>query len=76
MEEITIIEAHDLRRSFNGFEAVVGVCFEVERGEIFVLLGPNGAGKTTIIRLRPVKLTLVEGSLEWQAVMWSRTASG
>jgi len=32
-------------------EAVRGVSFEVERGEIFGFLGPNGAGKTTTIRM-------------------------
>lgn len=46
-----MIEAVELRRSFNGTEAVAGVSFGVQRGEIFGLLGPNGAGKTTTIRL-------------------------
>ena len=32
-------------------EAVRGVSFEVERGELFGLLGPNGAGKTTTIKM-------------------------
>ena len=32
-------------------EAVRGVSFEVERGEIFGLLGPNGAGKTTTVEI-------------------------
>ena len=32
-------------------EAVRGVSFEVERGEVFGLLGPNGAGKTTTVEI-------------------------
>jgi ABC-2 type transport system ATP-binding protein len=40
-----------LRRSFNDFEAIAGVSFQVEGGEVFGLLGPNGAGKITTIRL-------------------------
>jgi ABC-2 type transport system ATP-binding protein len=46
-----MIETDALRRSFKNLEAVAGVSFCVERGEIFGLLGPNGAGKTTTIRL-------------------------
>lgn len=32
-------------------EAVAGISFQIQRGEIFGLLGPNGAGKTTTIRM-------------------------
>jgi ABC-2 type transport system ATP-binding protein len=46
-----MIEATDLRRVFGALEAVAGISFAVQRGEIFGLLGPNGAGKTTTIRL-------------------------
>jgi ABC-2 type transport system ATP-binding protein len=46
-----MINAIELRRSFNDIEAVSGVSFRVHHGEIFGLLGPNGAGKTTTIRL-------------------------
>jgi ABC-2 type transport system ATP-binding protein len=42
-----MIEAQDLRRSFDGRQAVQGISFTVEHGEIFGLLGPNGAGKST-----------------------------
>lgn len=35
------------RRSSHDIEAVRGISFEVERGELFGLLGPNGPGKTT-----------------------------
>jgi ABC-2 type transport system ATP-binding protein len=46
-----MIEAENLRRTFQDLEAVAGISFNVERGEIFGLLGPNGAGKTTTIRM-------------------------
>ena len=46
-----MIEAIDLRRTFKSNEAVKGISFSVQRGEIFGLLGPNGAGKTTTIRM-------------------------
>src|SRR3954452_14482363 len=45
------IEVNDLRKSYDGREAVRGIDFQVERGEVFGLLGPNGAGKTTTVEI-------------------------
>src|SRR3954462_1311967 len=46
-----MVEVEELRKSFGDFEAVRGVSFEVEPGEVFGFLGPNGAGKTTTINM-------------------------
>ena len=45
------IEVADLHKSYGSLEAVRGVSFEVQPGEIFGLLGPNGAGKTTTVEI-------------------------
>jgi ABC-2 type transport system ATP-binding protein len=45
------IEVSDLRKSYGNVEAVRGVSFAVEQGEVFGLLGPNGAGKTTTVEI-------------------------
>ncbi|AST56340.1 multidrug ABC transporter ATP-binding protein [Thermoanaerobacterium thermosaccharolyticum] len=45
------IEIKNLKKKFKDFEAVGGITFNVEKGEVFGLLGPNGAGKTTTIRM-------------------------
>jgi ABC-2 type transport system ATP-binding protein len=39
------------RRRRTQVQAVAGIDFQVERGELFGLLGPNGAGKTTTIKM-------------------------
>jgi ABC-2 type transport system ATP-binding protein len=45
------IDVDGLYKSFGEIQAVQGVSFQVEKGEIFSLLGPNGAGKTTTISM-------------------------
>ena len=45
------IAVTDLRKSYNGLQALRGVSFEIAEGEIFGLLGPNGAGKTTTVEI-------------------------
>jgi ABC-2 type transport system ATP-binding protein len=46
-----IVNITDLRKSYGGFQAVKGISFEIQEGEVFGLLGPNGAGKTTTISM-------------------------
>jgi branched-chain amino acid transport system ATP-binding protein len=46
-----ILTAQRLSKAFGGLQAVYGLSFQVERGEILGLIGPNGAGKTTVFNL-------------------------
>jgi branched-chain amino acid transport system ATP-binding protein len=46
-----ILEIDGLSKSFGALNAVDGISFHVEEGEIVGLIGPNGAGKTTAINL-------------------------
>ena len=48
---MSAIAVRDLRKSYGAHEALRGVSFEIEEGEVFGLLGPNGAGKTTTIEI-------------------------
>lgn len=45
------ISVENIVKRYGDFEAVAGITFQVEDGEIFGLLGPNGAGKSTLIRM-------------------------
>ncbi|CAN5150090.1 ATP-binding cassette domain-containing protein [soil metagenome] len=42
-----VIEVKNLTKNYGNFEAVKGISFSIDRGEIFGLIGPDGAGKTS-----------------------------
>jgi ABC-2 type transport system ATP-binding protein len=46
-----IVQVTDLRKRYGQIEAVRGISFFVEPGEVFGMLGPNGAGKTTTVEI-------------------------
>ena len=46
-----VIEVQDLVKSYGPVQAVRGLSFSVEEGEVFGLLGPNGAGKTSTVEI-------------------------
>src|SRR3954466_12877647 len=67
------IEVHELCRTYRTWKGIVrrrrsevealrGISFEVEAGELFGLLGPNGAGKTTTIKILTTLLLPSAGS--------------
>ncbi|MDQ6695639.1 MAG: ATP-binding cassette domain-containing protein, partial [Chloroflexota bacterium] len=60
-----IIEVNDLVKRYRKADAnaVDGVSFSVEQGELFTLLGPNGAGKTTTISILTTTLAPTSGSV-------------
>ena len=45
------VTIRDLTKSYGRIEALRGVSFDAQRGEIFGIIGPDGAGKTTLFRI-------------------------
>ena len=51
MQGAAVIEVENLTKRYGDVEALRGVSFSVNEGEVFGLLGPNGAGKTTTVEI-------------------------
>jgi len=58
-----ILGVEKARKSFDGFVAINGVSFSLQKGEICSIIGPNGAGKTTLFNLITGHLRIDEGKL-------------
>jgi ABC-2 type transport system ATP-binding protein len=58
------ISVRDLRKAYDGVEAVRGISFDVRPGEVFGILGPNGAGKTTTVEILEGYRTRDAGDVE------------
>jgi branched-chain amino acid transport system ATP-binding protein len=60
-----LLEVEDLRVAYGKIEAVKGISFSVEAGEVVTLIGTNGAGKTTTLRTLSGLLAPVTGSVRF-----------
>jgi ABC-2 type transport system ATP-binding protein len=58
-----MIDVRDVTKSYGPIEALRGVSFRVDAGQIVGLLGPNGAGKTTILKILTGYLQADSGSV-------------
>jgi branched-chain amino acid transport system ATP-binding protein len=60
-----LLETRGLFKRFGGLEAVSGVDFRLDRGEVRALIGPNGAGKTTLVGLISGRLRATAGEVRF-----------
>jgi ABC-2 type transport system ATP-binding protein len=58
-----MISVQNLVKTFGEVNAVDGISFDVQKGEIFAFLGPNGAGKTTTIKMLTTLLKPTSGTM-------------
>ena len=61
---VTAIRVHDLVKRYGVLEAVRGISFEVEEGEIFGVIGPDGAGKTSTFQIAAGVMEATSGTVE------------
>ena len=60
---MAVVKVDALVKKYGSFEAVKGISFTIEKGEIFGLIGPNGAGKTTTLRVLSTLLQINDGTV-------------
>ena len=60
-----LLQVTDLRVAYGGIQAVKGVSFQVNEGELVSLIGSNGAGKTTTMKAITGSLTPSAGRIEY-----------
>jgi branched-chain amino acid transport system ATP-binding protein len=61
-----ILKVSDMRKAYGAIQAVGGVSFEVQPGEIFGVIGPNGSGKTTLFNAMLGQITPDSGHIEFK----------
>ena len=61
----TLLKVTGLKVAYGGIQAVKGVDFEVNEGELVTLIGSNGAGKTTTMKAITGTLPLQGGDIEY-----------
>lgn len=61
-----ILSVREISKSFGGVRAVVGVSFDLHRGELLGIIGPNGSGKTTLVNLMTGFVKPDSGSVQYR----------
>ena len=59
---MSAISVQNIKRNYGKVEALKGLSFEVDKGEIFGIIGPDGAGKTTLFRILTTLLLADSGT--------------
>ena len=62
---MSLLKIMDLKVSYGGIEALKGVSFSVEKGQIVTLIGANGAGKSTTLRAISGIVPIKEGTITY-----------
>ena len=63
---MAMLEVKDLHVYYGVIQALKGISFEVNQGEVIALIGANGAGKTTTLQTLTGLLSAKEGSVVFE----------
>ena len=63
---MSLLKVSDLKVSYGGIEALRGISFDVEQGQIVTLIGANGAGKSTTLRTISGLVKPAGGKIEFE----------
>ena len=63
---MSLLQVTDLKVNFGGIEALKGISFQVEQGQVVTLIGANGAGKSTTLRAISSLVNVSGGSIFYE----------
>ncbi|MFQ3192058.1 MAG: ABC-2 type transport system ATP-binding protein [Paraglaciecola sp.] len=69
-----MISVKNLFKSFNGFQAVNDLSFDIIPGDVVGFLGPNGAGKSTIMKMLTGFLLFTNGDINISDLSFKHSA--
>ena len=70
---MAMLEVNDLQVYYGMIQAIKGISFEVEEGEVIALVGANGAGKTTTLHTLTGLVPAKSGSIIFEGVDLTKT---
>src|SRR5256714_2707458 len=63
---MSLLAVREVSKRFGGVNALTGVSFEVEQGDVMGVIGPNGAGKTTLLNCISGLYRPDRGDIRWE----------
>ncbi|MEG1956990.1 MAG: ATP-binding cassette domain-containing protein, partial [Lachnospiraceae bacterium] len=65
---MSMLKVTDMQVYYGVIQAIKGISFEVEEGEVIALIGANGAGKTTLMRMICGVLKPTSGEVKFNGI--------
>ncbi len=73
---MSLLAVNEVSKRFGGVNALAGVTFGVDQGDVLGIIGPNGAGKTTLLNCISGLYRPDAGDIRWETARWARSSAG